>query len=355
MISILGEWEMEFTLGELAELAEGTLDGDSAMVVHGAKSLYAAGPGEIAFLDHARRVKVLEESLAGAFLVPADTPPIGRPSIRVADPFPAFIRIAQKYQPEPPPRFSGVDSRAAVDDTAKLGPGVVVHPFAVIGYMAEIGAGTEIRAGAVIGSRCRIGAQCVIHPHAVLYDNCVLKDRVVVHAGAILGADGFGYKTGQAGHAKVPQLGNVEIAEDCELGACTTIDRGTFGPTQIGLGTKIDNLVQVGHNCRIGKHNLLVSQTGIAGSCRTGDFVVIAGQVGLADHVNLAEGTVVGAKSGVMRDSKPGEHLLGVPARPERDEKRILISLEKIPELVREVKRLSMFHPKAPETGETGE
>lgn len=339
---------MEITLGELAEIAGGTLDGDPAIVLRGAKSLYAAGPEEIAFLDQARRVKALEDSNAGAFLVPVDTPPVGRPTIRVADPFPAFIRIVRKYQPKPAPKPLGVDSRAVVDETVKLGTGVVVHPFAVIGYMTEIGAGTEIRAGAVVGSRCKIGAHCVIHPHAVLYDDCVLQDRVVIHAGTVIGADGFGYKSAGSGHEKVPQLGNVEIADDCEIGACSTIDRGTFGPTQVGAGTKIDNLVQVGHNCRVGRHNLIVSQTGIAGSCKTGDFVVIAGQVGLADHVNLADGTVVGAKSGVMRDSKPGEHLLGAPARPERDEKRILISLEKLPEIVREVRRLAILHPKEP-------
>lgn len=345
---------MEITLGELAEIAGGILEGDSSMVLRGAKSLYAAGPAEIAFLDQARRVKALDDSRAGAFVVPTDTPPIGRPVIRVADPFPAFVRIVQKYQPEPAPRTQGIDPRAVIDPTAILAPGVTVHPFAVIGYLSEIGPGTEIRAGVVIGSRCKIGAECVIHPHAVIYDNCVLQDRVVIHAGAVIGADGFGYKSGRIGHEKVPQLGNVEIADDCEIGACTTIDRGTFGPTQIGIGTKIDNLVQVGHNCRIGSHNLIVSQTGIAGSCKTGSFVVIAGQVGLADHVSLADGTVVGAKSGVMRDSKSGERLLGAPARPEREEKRILISLEKLPEIVREARRLSSLHPKE-STGQEAE
>lgn len=339
---------MELTLGELADIAGGTLDGDPRMIIRGAKSLYAAVPGEISFLDHAHRVKFLDESPASAFVVPMDLGPVSRPLIRSSDPLQGFIRIFRRFMPEPAPMPSGVDPRAAVDPTAKLGAGVVVHPFAVVGHKAEIGAGSEIRSGAVIGARCRIGSNCVIHPNAVLYDDCVLGDRVVIHAGCVFGADGFGYKSSAEGHAKVPQLGNVEIADDCEIGACATIDRGTFGPTRIGKGSKIDNLVQVGHNCRIGAHNLIVSQAGIAGSCSTGKFVVIAGQVGLADHVSLADGTVVGAKSGVMRDSKPGEQLLGAPARPERDEKRILISLEKLPDLVREVKRLSSLHPKEP-------
>ena len=230
---------MEITLGELAEIAGGILEGDSSLVIRGAKSLYAAGPAEIAFLDQARRVKALDDSNAGAFVVPTDTPSIGRPLIRVADSFAAFVRIVQKYQPEPAPRSHGVDPRAVIDPTAIIAPGVVVHPFAVIGYLSEIGPGTEIRAGVVIGSRCKIGAECIIHPHAVIYDNCILKDRVVIHAGAVIGADGFGYKSGRLGHEKVPQLGNVEIADDCEIGACTTIDRGTLAQPRLGMALKL--------------------------------------------------------------------------------------------------------------------
>ena len=261
---------MEHTLEELARVAGGTVDGDPTKKVRGARSLDAAGPEEIAFLDHAHRFKVVEGSNAGAFLVPLDTPPLTRPVIRVNEPLSSFIKVARLFQKAPAPRPVGIDHRAAVDPTAIIGERVVIHPFAVIGYKVEIGDDCEIHPGVVVSARSRIGRNCILHPHAVLYEDTVLGDRVVIHAGTVIGADGFGYRLVNKVHEKIPQLGNVEVGNDCEIGACTTVDRGTFGPTQLGAGSKIDNLVQVGHNCRIGANNLIVSQTGIAGSCTTG-------------------------------------------------------------------------------------
>jgi UDP-3-O-[3-hydroxymyristoyl] glucosamine N-acyltransferase len=180
----------------------------------------------------------------------------------------------------------------------------------------------------------------VLHPRVVLYPDCVLGDRVVVHANAVLGADGFGYRQQAGRHVKVPQLGSVEVGNDVEIGAGSTIDRGTFGPTRIGAGTKIDNLVMVGHNCRIGRHNVLCSQVGIAGSTTTGDYVVMAGQVGVADHVHVGDRAVLGAQCGVPSDVPAGASMLGAPARPSRDAMRIMMSLDRLPELVKEVRRL---------------
>jgi UDP-3-O-[3-hydroxymyristoyl] glucosamine N-acyltransferase len=179
-----------------------------------------------------------------------------------------------------------------------------------------------------------------LFPNAVLYDGTVLGNRVIVHANAVLGADGFGYRLQDGRHVKAPQLGHVEVGDDVEVGACTTIDRGTFEPTRIGEGTKIDNLVQVAHNCRIGRHNLLVSQLGIAGSSSTGDYVVMAGQVGVRDHVHIGDGALIGARAGVARDVAAGERMLGAPATPEREQKRILMSLEKLPEIRKDVHRI---------------
>jgi UDP-3-O-[3-hydroxymyristoyl] glucosamine N-acyltransferase len=217
---------------------------------------------------------------------------------------------------------------------------VSILPFASVGEGSSIGPRCRIHSGAVIGRFCQLGEEVVLHPNVVLYDGTVLGNRVVIHANAVIGADGFGYRFQNGCHVKVPQLGHVEIGDDVEVGACTTIDRGTFQATRVGRGTKIDNLVQVGHNCRIGNHNLFVSQMGIAGSSTTGDYVVVAGQVGIVDHVHIGDRVLIGAKAGVTRDVSAGERLLGAPATPEREQKRILISLEKLPEMRRDLRRI---------------
>jgi UDP-3-O-[3-hydroxymyristoyl] glucosamine N-acyltransferase len=217
---------------------------------------------------------------------------------------------------------------------------VNVGPFACIGEGCEVGPRCCIHGNVVIGRDCKIGADSELFPGVVLYDGTVLGERVTVHANSVLGADGFGYRFQGGRHVKVPQLGHVEIGDDVEIGACTTIDRGTFQATRVGAGTKIDNLVQVGHNCQIGRHNLFVSQMGIAGSSSTGDYVVIAGQAGIVDHVHVGAGAVIGAQSGVPKDVPAGQRVLGAPARPEREQKRILILLEKLPEMRRDLQRI---------------
>jgi UDP-3-O-[3-hydroxymyristoyl] glucosamine N-acyltransferase len=203
-----------------------------------------------------------------------------------------------------------------------------------------VGARCRLHSGAVVGRHCRLGDDVTLYPNAVLYDGTVLGDRVMVHANAVLGADGFGYRLQGGRHVKVPQLGHVEVGADAEVGACTTIDRGTFQATRVGEGTKIDNLVQIGHNCQIGRHNLFVSQLGIAGSSSTGEYVVIAGQVGIVDHCHIGDRAVIGAKAGVTKDVPAGQRMLGAPATPERDQKRILMSLEKLPEIRRDLRKI---------------
>jgi UDP-3-O-[3-hydroxymyristoyl] glucosamine N-acyltransferase len=260
--------------------------------------------------------------------------------LEVADPFTAFATIAGHLHPPLPREVPGIDPRANVDAAARLGADCAVGPFASIGAGTTLGARCRLHPGATVGRNCRLGDDVELHPHAVIYDGCVLGNRVIVHANAVIGADGFGYRPTDGRHVKLPQFGNVEIADDVEIGAGTTIDRATYGSTTVGPGTKIDNLVQIGHNCRIGRHNLIVSQVGIAGSCTTGDYVVIAGQVGVADHVHIGNGAVLGARSGIHRDIGANERILGAPGRPESEEKRILLSLEKLPELRRDVRHL---------------
>jgi UDP-3-O-[3-hydroxymyristoyl] glucosamine N-acyltransferase len=179
-----------------------------------------------------------------------------------------------------------------------------------------------------------------LFPNVVLYDGTVLGNRVMIHANSVLGADGFGYRLHDGRHIKVPQLGNVEIGDDVEIGACTTIDRGTFQATRIGAGTKIDNLVQIAHNCSVGRHNLLVSQMGMAGSSTTGDYVIVAGQVGIVGHVRIGHRAVIGAQAGVTKDVPADQQMLGSPATPVREQKRILVTLEKLPEIRRDLRRI---------------
>jgi UDP-3-O-[3-hydroxymyristoyl] glucosamine N-acyltransferase len=336
-----GRWRVSVTLRQLAELVHGTACGDADLVLHAARSLGEAGPGDITFIESDRHAHHLEQCRASAVVVPLDLPvPERLAAVRVADPLAAFVLIVRHLHGREDPPPSGVDPRAVVHPSARLGPDPSIHPLAVVGEGTVIGARCRIHSSAVVGRYCRLGDDVVLYPNAVLYDGCVLGHRVVVHANAVLGADGFGYRFQDGRHVKVPQLGSVEIGDDVEIGACTTVDRGTFQATRVGAGTKIDNLVQVGHNCHIGRHNLLVSQMGIAGSSTTGDYVVIAGQVGIADHVHIGDRVQIGAKAGIMRDVPAGQRMLGIPATPEREQKRIVMSLQKLPELRRELRKL---------------
>jgi UDP-3-O-[3-hydroxymyristoyl] glucosamine N-acyltransferase len=328
------------TLREIAELVQGEVHGDGGLVVHAARPLHDAEPGDITFVEDLKHAGRLTGSRASAAVVPLSLPTNGLPVVKVADPLGAFAAVVRRLhgRPEPPPH--GIDPRAAVHPSAELGEGCSVHPFAVIGEGSVLGPRCRIHSGVSVGRFCRLGADVILYPNAVLYDGTVIGDRTVIHAGAVLGADGFGYRLHQGRHAKVPQLGHVEIGDDVEIGALTSIDRGTFGATRVGSGTKIDNLVQIGHNCRIGQHNMLVSQMGMAGSSSTGDYVVIAGQVGIVGHIHIGAGAVVGAQAGVTKDVPAGQVWLGSPAQPERDTKRILMSLEKVPDLRRDLRKI---------------
>jgi UDP-3-O-[3-hydroxymyristoyl] glucosamine N-acyltransferase len=328
------------TIRELAQLVQGQVEGDADLVVTAAQPLGEAQPGSITFLEHDKHAARLRDCRASAAVVPVSYSGAGLTLIRVSDPLTAFATIVRHLhgRAEPPPH--GIDPRAWVHPTAQVGENGSIYPFASIGEGSIIGARCRLHSGAVIGRFCRLGDDVTLYANAVLYDGTVLGDRVIVHANAVLGADGFGYRLQGGRHVKVPQLGHVEVGSDAEVGACTTIDRGTFQATRVGEGTKIDNLVQVGHNCQVGRHNLFVSQMGIAGSSSTGDYVVIAGQVGIVDHVHIGDRAMIGAKAGVTKDVPPGQRMLGAPATPEREQKRILMSLDKLPEMRRDLRRI---------------
>ncbi|HMF13813.1 MAG TPA: UDP-3-O-(3-hydroxymyristoyl)glucosamine N-acyltransferase [Gemmataceae bacterium] len=331
---------MTATIGQLAELVQGRVVGDPALEITAALPLGEAGPGHVTFLESAKHASQLHSCPASAAVVPESFCANGLTVIQVPDPLAAFVTIVRhlKARPDRPPY--GIDPGARIEPTARIGDDPSIRSFASVGEGAVIGARCRIHSGAVVGRHCRLGDDVTVYANAVLYDDTIVGNRVVIHANAVIGADGFGYRFQDGRHVKVPQLGHVEIGDDVEIGACTTIDRGTFQATRIGEGTKIDNLVQIAHNCQIGRHNLLVSQMGIAGSSSTGDYVVIAGQVGIRDHVRVGHRAVIGAMAGVASDVGDGERMLGAPARPEREQKRILMSLDKLPEMRRDLRKI---------------
>lgn len=330
---------MATSLADLAGLVGGTLQGPPDLQIHGAATLATAKAGDISFLEQGHMAAKLEATQATAVLVPRGVK-VGLPCIEVEDVLAAFAAVVCHFRPPRQMRRVGVSPLAYVSPTARLGEGVEIHPGATVADDVELGPGCIIHSGARVLAGCRLGANVTVYPNAVLYEDTVVGPRCVIHAGAVVGAFGFGYKQVNGRNQRSAQLGYVILESDVEVGACTTIDRGTFGPTIIGEGTKLDNLVMVGHNCRIGRHNLICSQVGIAGSSTTGDYVVMAGQAGVRDHVHVGDRAVLGAQCGVPSDVPAETTVLGSPARPIRQQKLIFAAEAKLPEWGRELKEL---------------
>ncbi|HEY6565277.1 MAG TPA: UDP-3-O-(3-hydroxymyristoyl)glucosamine N-acyltransferase, partial [Pirellulaceae bacterium] len=272
---------MTLRLSELADLVGGVLSGDGGIEITGADVLTCAGPGQITLADRPQLLERLAQSRASAAVVPTELCPEGKAFIAVPNVREAFARIVARFKPQRGPQWEGVSPLAFVSESARLEAGVTIYPHAFVGQNVIIGPGTTLHAGVTILDGCRLGSGVTVFPRAVLYEDTIVGDHTIIHANAVLGAYGFGYELVDGQHVLSAQLGNVELGDHVEVGAGTTIDRGTFGPTRIGSGTKIDNLVMIGHNCQIGRHNLLCGQVGIAGSCATGDYVVMGGQVGV--------------------------------------------------------------------------
>ena len=328
-----------FTLGKLAEALGATLDGDPSRVVTGIAPLETAGPTEISFLTDPRYRDAARASRAGAFLVAQDAGDLPAPMLRCRAPQQALIDLLLIFHP-PAAAAAGVHATAVVAPDARVHHEAGIGALAVVASQAVVGAGVRIHPLAYVGPGVEVGEGSVIHPHVVLCAGVALGRRVVVHPGAVIGADGFGYAFDGRVHRKIPQVGTVVIEDDVEIGANATIDRATFGATVIRRGTKIDNLVQVGHNVEVGEHSILVAQVGISGSSRLGRGVVLGGQVGVADHVTLGDGVMAGGQSGIHTDLGAGEKVLGTPARPITLAKRIFLTESHLPELARKVREL---------------
>jgi UDP-3-O-[3-hydroxymyristoyl] glucosamine N-acyltransferase len=331
---------MQATLTELAALVGGQIIGDGQVVIYGAATLRDAEPGQITLVDQAEKNQRLENCRAAAVVAPRSLTPGNLPAIQIDNVHQAFAAIVRHFRPQGQAARIGISPLAVVSPTARIGQDVDVHPFATIGDGVSIGAGSTIHSGVHVMAGSQIGQAVTVFPNAVLYENTVVGPRCVIHANAVLGAYGFGYEFADGRHVLSAQLGNVVLGADVEIGAGSTIDRGTYGPTSIGEGTKIDNMVMVAHNCRIGRHNMLCSQVGIAGSTTTGDYVVMAGQVGVRDHVHIGDRAVLGAMAGVTNDVPEGSRVIGIPATPERDQKIKQAAFSKLPEMRRQLKQL---------------
>jgi UDP-3-O-[3-hydroxymyristoyl] glucosamine N-acyltransferase len=325
---------------EIASWIDGEIVGDADTFVSRVRPLSQAAAGDLTFLDSDRHLPEWLQSPAAAAIVPRSVGVNGRPIIRVDDPLMAFAHVMKRLRGANASENTGIHPSAVIASTAEIAADASIGPFVVVGEESIIGAGSVIHSGVSIGRHCAIGASCVLHPHVALYDDTVLGDRVIIHANAVIGADGYGYRVQAGKHVKVPQLGSVEIENDVEIGANSTIDRGTFGATRIGAGTKIDNLVMIGHNCTIGRHNLIVAQAGFAGSCTTGDYVVIAGQAGVADHLTIGARTMIGPQSGILRDVPADARMMGMPLMPDRDTIRLYRNLTRLNELFQDVRKL---------------
>jgi UDP-3-O-[3-hydroxymyristoyl] glucosamine N-acyltransferase len=334
-------------LSQLAELVNGNLRGNDH-VISDAKTIARAGTQDVTFVtDPSNFEPFLQSDSPAAFvsnsvLAESTTPiPDSKSIVEVENAETAFTTVVKQFRGPTSRARIGVSPSAHVDPSVTIADDVDIYPGAFVGANVQIGSGSTIFPGACLLENCIIGSNVRIYPNAVLYENTKVGDDSIVHAGSVLGAFGFGYKSSSSGHELSAQLGNVEVGVKVELGANTTIDRGTFDSTVVGDGTKMDNLVMVGHNCEIGKHNLLCSQVGIAGSCTTGDFVVMAGQVGIGDHLNIGDRSILMAKSGVMHDIPTDKTYLGIPAVPVREQMQIFAVTAKLPEMRKSVKRLT--------------
>ena len=314
------------TCGEIAAICNSAVDGDPLLAITGANSLESATASELSYVANDKAMSHARQSKAGCLIVPASFDLAGAWAlIRVADPRTAFAQVLRVLYP-----------------LNVIGP--AIHPTAVIGESSDIGEGTRIHAHCTIGAHVTIGANCTIYPNVTIYDRCVIGDRVILHAGCVIGADGFGYTLINGRYEKFPQVGIVEIGDDVEIGANSCIDRAALGVTRIGSGTKLDNLVHIAHNCTIGKHVVIAAQAGLSGGVVIEDYAFIGGQTGMGDKAHIEAKAVVAAKSGILTKAKvrAGEPVWGIPARPLRQYLKNLALVAKLPAMrdeLRELKR----------------
>ena len=329
-----------FTVGEVAERINAVVEGDPNLQLLGFAPAAAAAEGYLTFADNETYLEKADQSKASAILLDGKSKSsTGKTVLRVKNARIAFAHVMQMFFPESKPE-PGIHPTSVVESGAEVDPQAHIGAFCHIEKGARIGKGTVIDAFCQVGENVQIGEDCRIFPRVTFYSGVKIGNRVRIHSGTVIGSDGFGYVLDQGVHVKVPQVGTVIVHDDVEIGANVTIDRGAMDVTEIGRGTKIDNLVMIAHNVKIGGNCILVSQVGIAGSTHLGNYVVLAGQVGLAGHLKLGNQVTVGAKAGVMNNIPDGEMWLGTPAMPHKEAKRVMVSWLGLPEGLRRIRQL---------------
>ncbi len=327
---------MTLTTAEIAKLLAGEVLGDANATLTGFAMIDKAKAGDLTFAETPEYFAAAEASAATAIIAGNDVTSTKKTVIRVANPRLAFAKALAVFFPEP--KFAaGIHPSAVVAASAQVDPTAHIGPHCTIGERVKIGANCVLQSGNSVGDDSVLGDETNLFPNATIYSRTQIGKRVRIHAGAVIGSDGFGYVFDTSFHRKVPQIGNVILGDDVEIGANTTVDRAALGSTSIGKGTKIDNLVQVGHNVEIGEHCIFCAQVGISGSTKIGSYTVMAGQAGLAGHLKIGNKVTIGSKSGVMHNIPDGEQWLGIPAQPDKQAKRVMIAMQRLPDLFKKI------------------
>jgi len=334
---------LEKTASQICELVGGRLIGSTDIRFQGVASLSEARDCDVAFLGNEKYVSQVLPSRSALVLLPAEfepAPPAGRAWIVCASPSEAFSQVVALFTPPPEHYAPGVHASATVSPTAQVATSAHIGAGVVIEDEAVIGENTVLLANTYVGRKTVLGDDCLIYPNVSIRERCLLGNRVILHPGVVIGSDGFGYKSGPEGHEKIPQLGIVQIDDDVEIGANSCVDRARFGRTWIKSGSKLDNLVQVGHNNEIGEHAMIVAQVGIAGSCKLGKGVILAGQAGLSGHLHIGDGSIVMGQAGVSKDLEPGSIVIGSPAMDRREYARKQLYIGRIAKISEQLKTL---------------
>ena len=330
---------MELRLKDIARILDGTIDGDENTVINNISGIEDATEGDITFVANPKYIKYIEQTNASAIVCSPDISSESKNLLKVKNPYLAYAKAITFLNP-PKKETGTIDERAFIGKDVKLGKNVTIYPFAFIGDGSTIGDNTTIYPNCFLGRKVKIGNNTFLHPNVTIREECIVGNNVIINSGAIIGSDGFGFAPDGAKKFKIPQLGIVQIDDDVEIGACTTIDRATMGKTWIKRGAKLDNLIQVAHNCTIGEDSIIIAHTGISGSTHIGDRVTMAGQSATAGHVKIGNDVTVGARGGVAVDVPPGQIVSGAPHMPHRDWLRSTLIFRKLPEMNQTIKEL---------------